>query len=256
MHGRDPKFSSIGFTLRKEEDILPLANTIDDQSETETFDVELGKYLHWSGECGAEIWVHTNNSGGLWQLKPHFNGKSRIQVEIDSRLTTAQDSPLEGALGCQIKSTDGVSAGISLLAFDSPDFQLHSGLAMPTTATIQIAAFPDDIVSVFESQDQFDNYIASNPRFCSPFVPIGLVSQMPLYEGDKFPFNVVSLSGRILDSEIQKNTLTGETFRWALVDSMGSLFDIVVAPELMEKEPQIGDVLYGNFYLSGKVTSD
>ena len=50
MQGRDPKFSSIGFTLSKEEDVLPLANTIADQSETETFGVELGNYLHWSGD--------------------------------------------------------------------------------------------------------------------------------------------------------------------------------------------------------------
>ena len=143
-----------------------------------------------------------------------------------------------------------------MLAFDSPDFQLHSGLALPTTATIQVVAFPDDNVSVFESQDQFDSYIANNPKLSTPFFPLGLISQMPTYDGDEFPLDVVSLSGRILDSEIRKNTLTGETFHWALVDSMGSLFDVVVASELMKKEPKIGGVLEGYFYLSGRMISD
>jgi hypothetical protein len=47
--------------------------------------------------------------------------------------------------------------------------------------------------------------------------------------------------------------LTGREFWWALVESYGGIYDVVIDAELVEDAPRVGGVVNGTFWLSGRV---
>ena len=49
------------------------------------------------------------------------------------------------------------------------------------------------------------------------------------------------------------NSLTGERYYWALVDSLGGSFDVVIDPTICEAAPEAGGVLSGSFWLCGRL---
>ena len=48
--------------------------------------------------------------------------------------------------------------------------------------------------------------------------------------------------------------VTGHPFWWALVDTLGGTFDVVIDPELLPAAPRRGNVLQGWFWLSGRIS--
>ena len=59
----------------------------------------------------------------------------------------------------------------------------------------------------------------------------------------------------MLETDTRANAVTGTLFVWALVDSLGGTFDVVIDPELLPRMPRPGDVLAGWFWLSGRLLS-
>ena len=62
--------------------------------------------------------------------------------------------------------------------------------------------------------------------------------------------------GHIVETEERRNTVTGNPFRWALVDTLGGTFDVVIDPELLPDPPRVGNILSGWFWLSGRLRLD
>ena len=61
-------------------------------------------------------------------------------------------------------------------------------------------------------------------------------------------------TGHILAAGDRRNGLTGEVFCWTLVETLGGVFDVVIDSELITETPQVGGVLSGSFWLSGRVS--
>ncbi|MGC4082208.1 MAG: hypothetical protein QM736_08915 [Vicinamibacterales bacterium] len=61
------------------------------------------------------------------------------------------------------------------------------------------------------------------------------------------------ISGVVVDAARQHNAVTGEPFWWALVDTLGGTFDVVINPELLDTPIEPGNVLSGWFWLSGRL---
>ena len=61
------------------------------------------------------------------------------------------------------------------------------------------------------------------------------------------------LSGKIKEFELKKNQLSGGNFYWFLVETSGGEIDVVADPKLIPQEPQTGGIIYGNFWLSGRI---
>jgi hypothetical protein len=47
--------------------------------------------------------------------------------------------------------------------------------------------------------------------------------------------------------------VTGNRFWWALVDTLGGTYDVVIDPELLPDSPRAGNILSGWFWLSGRI---
>ena len=61
------------------------------------------------------------------------------------------------------------------------------------------------------------------------------------------------IAGHVLEAEERHNAVTGKPFWWALVESVGGTFDVVIDPDLISAAPNAGQVLTGWFWLSGRL---
>lgn len=245
-------FSTIGLPVNDEDDFLDLAIRVAD--DTDVIDVPDGRYLRWSSDCGAEIWLQLDDANNLIGMTPHFTGESRIRVGITSRIRRPEDTALVGAFhGWADPSGDDPESGMYPFVFDSPEFQRHFELTIPSIVPVQIAAFAHEI-SIFDSTDAYDASQLGEPRFASQsFIPSGMFSP----DGDSTapPQAYGIFSGHIVQAAKRQNELSGNSFYWALVESLGGLFDVVIGSELMQSEPRVGGVLTGSFWLSGRVVT-
>lgn len=241
-------FSTIGLPVNNEDDLLTLANRIADDADA--IDVPNGRYLRWSSGCGAEVWLQLDKANDLTGIVPHFAGESRIRVGITSRITRPDDTELDGAFqGWADPSDDAPEAGMYPFVFDSPDYQRHSELQIPSIVPVQIAAFAHEI-SIFDSIDEYHASQPRAPQFASQsFIPAGMFT--PAGDSIEPPQAYAIFAGHVVQAATKRNDLTGNAFYWALVDSLGGLFDVVMDPELVQNEPKVGGVLSGSFWLSG-----
>ena len=83
------------------------------------------------------------------------------------------------------------------------------------------------------------------------FIPSGLISP----SGDPVdpPEPHALFVGHVVEAEQRHNAVTGRPFWWALVETIGGTFDVVIDPELLDEQPRPGHVLSGWFWLSGRL---
>ena len=117
----------------------------------------------------------------------------------------------------------------------------------------RIAAFAHEL-SLFPSVEAYETAQTGDIKFASQsFIPSGLFS--PAGEKTEPPEAHAIFTGHIRKVEERTNELTNKGFWWALVESLGGVFDVVIDPELVEDTPQVGGVLSGAFWLSGRLST-
>lgn len=245
--------STIGFSVETEEDFVRLAEQI---SETATeVQVKAGRYLRWVGSGGEELWLQLSSRRDLIGMNPHFSGASRVRVGIVNRVARPNDTKLDGALQAWA-SPPGASPdeGDYPFVFDVPDAAACSDLEIPGVAEAQIAAFAHE-VSVFPSEEEYSaSQSPDGVRFADrSFIPSGLFSPDGTKDGP--PAAEAIFTGHVLQAEQRANTVSDQKFWWALVDTLGGTYDVVIDPTLLDKPPAVGGILSGSFWLSGRLIS-
>ena len=252
-------FASIGMHLDNPSEYDALFERI--IGDTEAFEVPGGRYLKWSSECGAELWIQMNSENDIIGAVPYFAGGSQVRIGITSREILPEYSRLDGSFrGWSNPPDDGApELGETPHVFQAPDYCRYSDLILRSTATASIAAFGYD-VALFDSVDAFE---ASRPR----------ITSTSFFPWDFKPY--ATFTGHILKEEVRTNELTGQRFHWVLTESHTGVFDVVFEPELIATSPEIwedddfwprfdtellgnspqaGGVLSGSFWLSGRLT--
>lgn len=252
-------FSSIGFPITTMQEAGEIANRIADQ--TTRINVKNGTYLRWAPGSGEELWLLRNRRGALIGLNPHFTGSSSVQVGLVERVEQSDDSPLDGAFlawgGCEDEPWDGECQ----LVFDCPDAASHAELKLPALATAQIAAFARSI-DLHESPGAFARAQAGEdvPFASKSFIPSGLFADElePDGPGDSEGSRTSEaiFTGHVVDSSVRTNSLTGDHYVWAAVETLGGVYDVVADPELLPEPPAPGAVVMGSFWLSGRLVGE
>jgi hypothetical protein len=237
--------------VETKDDLLALATEV--AAKAEPIAAKGGSYLHWRGAAGEELWMQLDRSGDLIGMNPHFAGPSTISVGIQSRLTRKSDTPLEGAFHCWANPSAGsVTDGDYPFVFDCPDPGTYAELLLPGAANVQVAAFAHE-VTLFESEAA---YTASQEneslKFASKsFIPSGLFS--PDSTTSDAPEAMAVFTGHVVDASVKKNSLTSRDYHWALVDTLGGRYDVVIDAALINVAPAPGSVIQGSFWLSGRL---
>lgn len=245
-------FSTIGLPIGSEDEFLALAGRVADQCET--VEVPGGRYLRWFSECGAELWLQVDCHNDLIGVNPHFSGRSLVRVALTGPVNRPNASDLDGAFhGWADPPDDNPESGCYPFVFDVLDFRRYDGLRFPVAVDARIAAFAHEVF-VFGSEGEYTASQQGEIKFSSrSFIPSGLFKPDADVTATDPPEAYAMFTGHVLEAEKRTNELTGREFHWALVESLGGIFDVVIHPELIESEPRPGGVLSGSFWLSGRV---
>jgi hypothetical protein len=246
------QFSSIGFSITSGEDLAALASQVADKAER--ISTPPGEYLKWAPPSGEQLWLQISPDGDAMGMSAHFAGKSAVRVAVEARVARPSHTPLDGTFVAWANPPDGAATGGDYpFAFDCPDAATHLALSLPVTVGAQVAAFAQQ-VSLYESPAAYQASQGGAGLASQSFIPSGLVS--PAGEPVMPPEPHALIAGHVLESETRANAVTGAPFVWALVDSLGGTFDVVIDPELLQRAPRLGDVLAGWFWLSGRLLVD
>jgi len=214
-----------------------------------------GEYRVLRSDAGSELWAGVDRRGRLAGLVPHFAGPSRSRARLDERIQRAGESPFEGAFdgwalpgGAASPATPGDD--VTPLVFDVPDALVHLDLRLPAVADVQIAAF------AYESEWHPDPaaFRAAQAGEDVPFAEEAFAHLDVFDEGAERSAMAV-LSGRVLDTRVRVNELTGLGFRWAAVRTLVGDIDLVADPLVVTGEPAVSGIVIGTFWLSGRIAA-
>lgn len=244
--------SDIGFPVRGEQDINEMIqNVARDVDEIRCFN---GFYYKFTDESGAEIYLQTNPGQELIGFNPHFAGKSRRKVGL-TKSVERDSSDLDGGFYAWANPSDvKPESGEYPFVFDVPDFRAAGKVKLPQIFEIQLTAFASNDFQLYESATSFaDSQTSAPPIAAKSFIPNGLFTAGNPPEPIEPPRPFGILSGEIREFELKINRLSGESFYWFLVETFGGEIDVVADPKLAASAPQIGGILHGQFWLSGKL---
>jgi hypothetical protein len=246
-------FSTLGFEVQSGQELYALMQQVAGQAQT--IRVRRGRYLWWAGGSGEELWIQTDTHGRIVGANPHFRGQSSVRVGLTTRVRREGYGPLDGAFhGWADPEQDKADSGAYPFVFDVPDAAMYVDLRLPCIAGAQIAAFAHEI-AFYPSPDA---YLASQAerevKFASQsFIPTGLF--MPQDTVAAPPEAMAMITGHVVEAGLRENAISGAPFIWALVDTLGGTYDVVVDRTLLPEVPPAGSVLSGSFWLAGRLTS-
>lgn len=218
---------------------------------------ERGFYLKFADASGAEIWLQGNLQQELISFNPYFAGKSRRKVGLTETIER-DSSELDGGFYAWANPSDenGENGGDYPFVFDAPDFRLIEETDFPRIAEVQLTAFASNDFKIFADANAFDeNQNGETKSAAKSFVSSGLFA---LDTADESPdLSVVRpigiFAGEVKEFDLKTNELSGEKFYWFLVETLGGEVDVVCDPKWITIEPSIGNIIHGQFWLSGRL---
>jgi hypothetical protein len=205
-----------------------------------------GSYTLWEVGNGIELWVQTNLHRRIIGMNPHFSGTTRMRITLTERIPRTAHSILDGAFsGWTNPKTDGSPASQYPLVFDLPDYDLYDELYFPATIYAQLTAFAYELKG-FETEDLYRMSQKESKKYAvESFLLSGRV---------KTPVQAEAVfSGRVLDTRMIVNPVTGQRFYWARVSVLGSEMDVVADPQVVQGKVVKSGIVRGTFWLSGRL---
>lgn len=237
--------SDVGFPISSNEELNKLIESW--LKNVTEIPCRKGAYLKFADESGAEIYLQTNFGGELAGFNPYFNGKSRRKVFINE-LIERDTSELDGGFHAWANA-EKEDEGDYPFVFDVPDMFI-SRIELPIACEIQLNAFATNDLAMYGDEQAFYDSQKEEPKISArSFIPIGLFRQS---EGIP-PQAHGQFAGTIKDFELKTNQFTGAQFYWLLVETLGGELDVVSDTAYIKNEPQIGSIIHGSFWLTGRI---
>lgn len=247
-----PHFSSIGLEVASAADMQALIDRVVEDSEY--LEARGGVYLIWQAGDGPELWLQCDEENTVIGLCPHFVGTSRLRVGLIAAVERPGQTALDGSFyGWVNPRGEDFTEGDYPLVFDCPDAGALA-VELPCETTVQLSAFAHH-VEVYDDPAAYERSQTGESKFASmSFVPAGLFRGEGEAEATP-PVAYGILTGHVTAAEQRQNPLSGRTYWYAAVTTLGGAVDVVIAGELVPRLAA-GNVVSGGFWLSGQVIQD
>lgn len=243
-------FWSIGFPISTSKDVENVTEVIFEKAMM--VKTKMVNYKVFKDISDAEMYYQIDNDGKILIVNPHFKGKSRFHVGLVEHIENDEKS-MNGsfyAWASPLNPHDPES-GLYPFVFDVPDFHTLN-IKLPTIAEVQITAFAHylhifkDETDFHYQQEKYKTNFAANY-----FIPSGLFRP----DGEKIvpPQAIALFAGTVKESEILTNWTTNIQFIHLIVEIYGGELDIVVDRQIIKTVPKPGQIVSGEFWLSGRI---
>lgn len=246
--------SNIGFSVQSEADVRNILELA--YSRGKTIPVHNGAYVVYSDASGAELWLQFNDKKEFVGFNPHFRGQSQRNICLTAEVERPE-SPLDRAFYAWAAPSElnNPESGMYPFVFDLPNGLQYNAFPFPLDTPLQLAAFVQGL-ELYESEEDYNQHQTDEPKLAAQsFIPSGLF-HVGSENGPGSPQATGVFAGIIKASEKRKNDLTGEAFYWLLVDTLGGEVDVVGDLRYFEKEPRVGGIAFGQFWLSGQLLAE
>ncbi len=242
-------FGQLGFAFESPEQFSAFVDRM--ASKCKPYSVEGGTYLVWA-DSGIELYLQANASREIIGMNPHFAGSARMKVSLTNPVHRENDTPLDGAWHgwANPSGSEAGHEGDYPFVFDSPNFlQSTSTVPLPRIAKVQLAAFAYEI-NAYPDESSYNaaTTMDGKPGFASQsFVPAGL------FVKDKPPTAHAIFAGHVRQAQRLRNPLTQVPFHHLVVETLGGQVDVVASESCLNTPVDVGHIVNGQFWLSGKI---
>jgi len=212
-----------------------------------------GNYFLFNPNDNIELWYYLSNDRNNFFITPYYAGKTRTEIKVINAIDREFDGP-------KLYSWINPRAddGDAQVVFEVPDFWImdFDRLRGMSQNIVQLTAFARD-VRLYENEKDFQDskgeigktLDGKTMQYASNyFIPTGAFSEPK----DAF----ARFAGEIKETkEVQNNYSLGKFYLMIVNTFFGDL-DVVCAKKAFEKNPDVGDLIDGHFYLSGKLVFD
>jgi len=200
-----------------------------------------------------EFWIQIMKSGLLKRksriesVEFHFSSTNSNSVRFDYWIEPKEYLSGKAYVWNVYNGNDSLPVVLNM-----PDADLHHRLKKGNIINVQFACFSEEL-DLFDTKEEYYESQTSEPKFSDEFfVPSGTFN---IGETPKKPTSHVMFSGCILSAEKRTNSHTLKNYYHFTVKCQEVIFDVLADTEFVMKEPKIGGVLSGSFWISGKIIS-
>jgi hypothetical protein len=236
--------SDIGFHTNNREEFNQLCHEIVNQGrKLETKD---GFYFMLEVNPRIELWIcmpfDKSKPNGF---NPYFKGDISNKILIEG-VEESQYSRMENAYEVWINRDTEFQEYPFL--FDCVNFSMSGG-TIDKYVNANVTAFADE-VELYENEDEFESKYPREKYFLShhSFVPTGQFVKEGFNRNAHVMFN-----GDVRKIEELTNSKTGKSFYWAIIGTMDNEYDVVIDPSFFNRKPVIGNIIHGDYWMSGKL---
>ncbi|HEY9786339.1 MAG TPA: hypothetical protein V6D17_13110 [Candidatus Obscuribacterales bacterium] len=243
-------FTCLGFPVQSEGDLELLAQKA--LALGDKLELPQVTYVRFQDLSGVQLWLLFDKRKNLLDMNPHYAGQSKRLVCL-TETVPRQGSDMDGAFYCWAEPArvDDPESGLYPYVFDVPDFHTMGKISFPRNWFVQLTAFAHDMRCHDDEREFADSQFDVVKFTPGSFVPTGLYSQAGLKTDSREAFG--TFAGSVKDCASKTNGLSNLPFWWILVETLGGDVDVVVALDLLNKPPRKGGIVYGDFWLSGRL---
>ena len=205
--------------------------------------ITVGNYSIAQSKSGASLWFFKDPVTKQQGFAPHFDGESKINVRMNQEVSDEIKGKLEAVLGvwCIDAQTKEESTPIFFDCVNVANLKADK----KTDFNLQLTAFPEKISSFRSEEDYYASQEKVKYQYSSNYyISYGSFNGSPN----------AGFAGKILERKVLKNEWTNQKFLWLKTESIVGIIDVVASLKFFAELPDVGDILTGEFYLSGKLT--
>lgn len=177
-------------------------------------------------------------------MHPYFAGLGRVRIRVASFVEDPEGTPLDGQVNAVLlvsSANDPDPHELCPFAFDSPNFLRVCFLDPIVYHEVQLAGFAREL-HMYRTEEEFRS--SRHGKYATEaFFPVG--------EFDEKRKTQALLTGRVIESSVKTNPMTGNTFLWVLVKTLGGTVDVVATPDMLNDRLEPGCIVVVGCRLSG-----
>ena len=208
-------------------------------------------YVRWLPGGGIELWVQMTPQETIVGCSPFFSGVGQMLMGV-MQVAETPNRPTDGYFQGWANPEPGhTDAGLYPFAVSVPDFLLvRDKVLVSSIIELEVSGFADRM-QCFLDDDEFQRRAVSqddSQLSSEAFIPVGVLD-----ESGGRPIAEAVLTGHVLSAEIRENPVSGRKFHALTIQTLGGLIDAVADPSYTTGLPQRGGVVYGTFWLAGRL---